>query len=82
MYVARLGRLTPREREVLEHLRLGHTVDEIARRDHVAASTVRGQVASVLRKLEVSSQLAAVAVTQWGSGQEVPGSAPPDRLGP
>ena len=29
----------------------------------MAASTVRGQVASVLRKLDVSTQLAAVAVT-------------------
>jgi DNA-binding NarL/FixJ family response regulator len=71
-YVARLSRLTPREREVLEHLRLGHTVDEIARRDHVAMSTVRGQVASVLRKLEVSTQLAAVAVTQWESATAGP----------
>jgi DNA-binding NarL/FixJ family response regulator len=66
-YVARLARLTPREREVLEHLRLGHTVDEIARRDHVAIATVRGQVASVLRKLGVSTQLAAVAVTHWAT---------------
>lgn len=66
-YVARLARLTPREREVLEHLRLGHTVDEIARRDHVAIATVRGQVASVLRKLDVSTQLAAVAVTHWAT---------------
>lgn len=66
-HVTRLARLTAREREVLEHLRLGHTVDEIARRDHVARSTVRGQVASVLRKLEVSSQLAAVAVTHWAT---------------
>lgn len=77
MYVARLDRLTPREREVLEHLRLGHTVDEIARRDHVATSTVRGQVASVLRKLEVSTQLAAVAVTHWESA-----GAGPRRLRP
>jgi two-component system nitrate/nitrite response regulator NarL len=66
-YVAKLARLTPREREVLEHLRLGHTVDEIARRDHVAIATVRGQVASVLRKLDVSTQLAAVAVTHWAT---------------
>ena len=66
-YVTNLARLTPREREVLEHLRLGHTVDEIARRDHVARSTVRGQVASVLRKLDVSTQLAAVAVTHWAT---------------
>lgn len=66
-WVAKLALLTTREREVLEHLRLGHTVDEIARRDHVATSTVRGQVASVLRKLDVSTQLAAVAVTHWAT---------------
>jgi len=70
-YVAKLALLTPREREVLEHLRLGHTVDEIARRDHVARSTVRGQVASVLRKLDVSTQLAAVAVTHWATRRGV-----------
>jgi two-component system, NarL family, nitrate/nitrite response regulator NarL len=72
-YVAKLARLTPREREVLEHLRLGHPVDEIARRDHVARSTVRGQVASVLRKLEVSTQLAAVAVTHWATERDADG---------
>jgi DNA-binding CsgD family transcriptional regulator len=33
----------------------------------VAIATVRGQVASVLRKLGVSTQLAAVAVTHWAT---------------
>lgn len=73
-YVALLELLTPREREVLDHLRLGHTTDEIAKADHVARSTVRAQVARVLRKLEVSTQLAAVAVSHWALS--------PDRLDP
>ncbi|MBA2953869.1 response regulator transcription factor [Nocardioides sp. CGMCC 1.13656] len=69
----RLLRLAPREREILEHLSQGRTVDEIARIDQVAASTVRTQARNVLRKLEVSSQLAAVALLRWvreSTGQE------------
>lgn len=56
-----LGRLTPRESEVLDHLRRGHSAEEIARADHVALSTVRAQIRSVLAKLDVRSQLQAVA---------------------
>ena len=66
-YVARLARLSNREREILAYLSEGLTVDVIAKRDQVATSTVRGQVASVLRKLEVSTQLAAVAVASWAA---------------
>lgn len=61
----RLMSLSTREREVLEHLRLGRTPDEIARRDHVSVSTVRTQVSHVLRKLDVRSQLSAVALLRW-----------------
>lgn len=63
--VERLLRLAPRERAILEHLSQGRTVDEIARIDQVAAATVRTQTRNVLRKLEVSSQLAAVALLRW-----------------
>jgi DNA-binding NarL/FixJ family response regulator len=58
---ARLNSLTHREMEVLRMLHLGHTVSEIAERHGVASSTVRSQVRSVLSKLGVKSQLAAVA---------------------
>ena len=59
---ARLELLTVREREVLAHLMLGHTVREIARAGVVSEATVRTQVKSILAKLDVSSQLAAVGL--------------------
>jgi DNA-binding NarL/FixJ family response regulator len=64
---ARLSSLTRRELEVLRMLHLGQTVSEIAERHGVAPSTVRSQVRSVLSKLGVNSQLAAVAhFDKWG----------------
>jgi DNA-binding NarL/FixJ family response regulator len=57
----RLASLTTRERDVLRMLHLGRTVQQIAEEHGVAPSTVRSQVRSVLRKLGVNSQLAAVA---------------------
>ncbi len=60
----RLERLTPREMEVLRALANGHSVTEIAEAGGVNVATVRSQVKAVLRKLEVRSQLAAVAVLQ------------------
>ena len=56
----RLATLTPREVQVLGHLMAGRTVLEIARSSVVAESTVRSQVRSVLAKIGVSSQVAAV----------------------
>ena len=58
----RLEDLTPREREVLRQLMQGHQVREIARLNVVSEATVRTQVKSILAKLEVSSQLAAVGL--------------------
>jgi DNA-binding NarL/FixJ family response regulator len=57
----RLERLSARELEVLLALNDGLSPAGIAARDGVAVSTVRGQIRSVLRKLEVRSQLRAVA---------------------
>jgi two-component system nitrate/nitrite response regulator NarL len=59
---ARLDSLTTREREILEHLTNGEQVREIARSSFVSEATVRTQVKSILAKLGVSSQLAAVSV--------------------
>lgn len=53
--------LTPREQQVLRALSLGHTVTHIAQTWVVSESTVRSQVHAVLRKLDVRSQLEAVA---------------------
>jgi DNA-binding NarL/FixJ family response regulator len=58
----RLEDLTPREREVLGQLMGGRQVREIARLNVVSEATVRTQVKSILAKLEVSSQLAAVGL--------------------
>jgi two-component system, NarL family, nitrate/nitrite response regulator NarL len=68
----RLQRLTAREREVLGHLMEGHTVRDIAHLSVVSEATVRTQVKSILAKLEVSSQLAAVGLantTGWRASQ-------------
>ena len=59
---ARLERLTVRESEVLGNLTHGRTVREIAARSFVSEATVRTQVKSILAKLGVSSQLAAVGL--------------------
>jgi two-component system, NarL family, nitrate/nitrite response regulator NarL len=58
----RLELLTPRERQVLGALIEGHNVRDIARQSVVSEATVRTQVKSILGKLEVSSQLAAVGL--------------------
>lgn len=58
----RLALLTAREREVLGHLMQGRAVREIAGLGVVSEATVRTQVKSILAKLEVSSQLAAVGL--------------------
>ena len=60
--VERLQLLTPREQVVLGQLMKGHQVREIAEQSVVAEATVRTQVKSILAKLEVSSQLAAVGL--------------------
>lgn len=54
--------LSPREREVLERLAHGEAADAIAATTFVSVATVRTQIQAVLRKLQVSSQLAAVAM--------------------
>jgi DNA-binding NarL/FixJ family response regulator len=53
--------LTPREERVLSALLDGASAEEIARTDFVALTTVRSQIRSILQKLGVRSQLAAVA---------------------
>jgi DNA-binding NarL/FixJ family response regulator len=58
----KLTHLTPTERRVLYHLTEGLPASEIARRMIVSLSTVRAHIRAILRKLEVGSQLAAVAI--------------------
>lgn len=68
----RLANLTNREREVLGHLMDGRQVREIARSRYVSEATVRTQVKSILAKLQVSSQLAAVGLARSVGWQTPP----------
>ncbi|MGH3354787.1 MAG: LuxR C-terminal-related transcriptional regulator [Nocardioidaceae bacterium] len=61
---ARLDRLTRRESEVLGALSAGKRVREIAIESFVSEATVRTQVKSILAKLRVTSQIAAVAMAR------------------
>lgn len=58
----KLARLTPREHEVLAQLAEGRRAQAIATHFVVSVPTVRTQVRAVLGKLEVGSQLEAVAL--------------------
>ena len=51
--------LTSREFEVLDLLRQGFTTDEVAKRLFISAVTVRGYVASALKKLQAPDRAAA-----------------------
>jgi DNA-binding CsgD family transcriptional regulator len=59
--IRRLDWLTDRERVVLAHLMDGLTAQEIAVAEYVSICTVRSQITSILMKLGVRNQLAAVA---------------------
>jgi DNA-binding NarL/FixJ family response regulator len=70
----RLGCLSGRERAVIGKLMAGRCPAEIAREDFVAEATVRTQIKSILAKLEVNSQLGAVAVARlagWSATGEL-----------
>jgi DNA-binding NarL/FixJ family response regulator len=53
---AELDQLTPREREVLQHIARGYLYKEIAARLHISAKTVEAHVSAVLRKLQLSNR--------------------------
>lgn len=59
--MAPFERLSRREAEVLAMLRDGKSVERIATESFVSEATVRTQVRAILTKLEVNSQLEAVA---------------------
>jgi DNA-binding NarL/FixJ family response regulator len=62
--VSKVDRLSNREREVLASLVEGQSAETIAQQQFVALGTIRSHIRAILRKLEVSSQLAAVAVAR------------------
>ncbi len=51
-----LDSLTPREREVLQHIARGYTYKEVGERLFVSVKTVETHVSSVLRKLQLSNR--------------------------
>jgi len=59
---AALAALTPREREVLTDLASGRVAEQIAADSYRTLSTIRSQIKSGLRKLELTSQVAAIAL--------------------
>jgi DNA-binding NarL/FixJ family response regulator len=65
----RLGRLTQRERAVLEEIAQGHRAQAVADRFVVSLATVRTQIRAILVKLEVGSQLEAVALYRRAIGR-------------
>lgn len=78
--LARFEGLTPKERDVLRELMAGKSVDAIAADWFVSEATVRTQVRGVLTKLDVRSQLAAVAAARtagWEPGEAISASRRP-----
>lgn len=66
--LAPFERLTAREQQVLAGLMDGQSAEKIAEESFVSLATVRSQIRAVLLKLDVNSQLAAVALArknQW-----------------
>lgn len=51
-----LDQLTPREREVLQHIARGYMYKEIGQRLGISVKTVEAHVGAVLRKLQLSSR--------------------------
>ena len=57
-----LAQLTPREREVLQHIARGYLYKEIALRLGISVKTVEAHVSAVLRKLQLSTRH---ELTRW-----------------
>lgn len=73
---ARFATLSPREQVVFALLVAGESADAIAARSYVSLATVRSQIRSILLKLGVKSQLAAVALARnagWPEEAGYPG---------
>ncbi len=73
--LAPFAALSPRERAVLARLVEGDSAETIAAHSYVSLATVRSQIRSILAKLGVTSQLAAVALARQ-AGWPPPDSSP------
>jgi DNA-binding NarL/FixJ family response regulator len=67
---AELDQLTPREREVLQHIARGYMYKEIAHRLGISAKTVEAHVSAVLRKLQLSSRH---ELSRWAAERQLDG---------
>lgn len=56
--------LTPREREVLDHIARGESNEKIARSLGLSQKTVRNQVSTILNKLAVTDRAAAIVIAR------------------
>jgi DNA-binding CsgD family transcriptional regulator len=74
-------RLTPRETQVLADIMAGRTAKSIARERGVSEATVRSHIRSVLAKLGVNSQLAAVVLARDLGFEAAAPSGPSSVLG-
>ncbi len=73
-------RLTRREQEVLSALMRGAKARDICVQSYVSMPTVRSQIRSILMKLGVTSQLAAVALAYQSGWSGRKGRDPDDVL--
>jgi two-component system, NarL family, nitrate/nitrite response regulator NarL len=77
--LALFASLSDREKMVLAELIEGHCAEDIAKGAFVSISTVRSQIKSILQKLGVNSQLAAVALARRADWSlQRPPSTPPE----
>jgi len=67
--------LSARERDVLRQIVEGHQAAAIAKASFVSLATVRTQIRSILTKLEVTSQVGAVALARQGGWFDNPNAA-------
>ena len=67
-----LVHLTPSERRILFYMMEGCSAADMAKELFVSLTTVRAHIRSILRKLHVSSQLAAVALANGTLAVEKP----------
>ncbi len=65
---AEVDLLTPREREVMQHLARGYTYKEIGLELHISARTVETHASAVLRKLQLSNRH---ELTHWAARNRI-----------
>jgi DNA-binding CsgD family transcriptional regulator len=73
MSLKQFEQLSPREQEVLLAMMRGKMARDICKQSYVSLPTVRSQIHSILSKLGVSSQLAAVVLAYqngWPADQD------------